>query len=66
MGKQVKKLINHLKERQKTMGVNTFRFEHTWKDKSFHPAQYLEIAKQAIDAGDEVLNWEIPTEASVC
>ena len=65
MGKQVKKLINHLRERQKTMGVNAFRFEHTWKDKSFHPAQYPEIAKQAIDAGDEVLNWEIPTDASV-
>ena len=47
------------------MRVNAFQFEHMWKDKMFHPAQYPEIAKQAINAGDEVLNWEILTDTSV-
>jgi hypothetical protein len=64
MGKEVKKLVEHLRERQKTMGVNAFHFKNIWKDKKFEKSKYPEAAKQAIDAGDDVLNWEIPTDLS--
>jgi hypothetical protein len=64
MGKEVKKLLEHLRERQTTMGVNAFHFKKIWKDKKFYPSKYPDAAKLAIEAGDEVLNWETLTDLS--
>ena len=61
MGKKVKSLLNHLRTRQETLGVNAFSFRNVWKEKNFHLSQYPDLAKQAIAAGAGVMEWGEPT-----
>ena len=61
MGKKVKSLLNHLRTRQETLGVNAFSFRNVWKEKKFHMSQYPDLAKQAIAAGAGVMEWGEPT-----
>jgi hypothetical protein len=64
MGREVKKLLRHLRERQETLGVNAFHFKRFWKDKEFHPAKYPQLAQQVIDAGAEAKDWAGPPTIS--
>lgn len=60
MGKSVMDLLNHLRERQTTYGVNAFHFKRYFKNKLFYTAQYPEPAKKAIEAGIDVKTWIAP------
>lgn len=62
MGKTVKDLLKHLRQRQEELGVNAFRFDNYLKDKKFYPAQYPDHAQSAINAGAEVKYWPIPVD----
>jgi hypothetical protein len=59
MGKTVKDLLQHLRQRQKEFGVNAFRFSAYAKEGKFYASRYPDNAQRAIDAGAEVKDWPI-------
>ena len=61
MGKNVKTLLKHLRERQRIFGVNAFRFTKVWQNKTFQEAEYPEDARMAITPGEAVMDWPIPS-----
>ena len=49
MGISVKSLLNHLRERQTELGVNTFNFHHVLRNNKMEPSEYPPQAKATID-----------------
>ena len=59
MGRLVKHLIEHLRIRQGTHGVNAFTFTFTQDGNDMQPASYPTAAAEAIAAGIKVLDWPV-------
>ena len=55
MGKSVKYLIEHLRERQEKYGVNGFHFKFTLNGNVMQPATYPDAAAEVIATGVDVV-----------
>jgi hypothetical protein len=64
MGKSVKHLIDHPRDRQKTHGMNAFNFKFTLNGNSMQPASYPAAATEAIAAGFNVVQWPVANDVA--